>query len=112
MLWLKELSKQILGNVFETAVFSELVKSYGQKNIFYWRTKDKKEIDFILRIKNKFFPLEAKLNFTKAGFRNLEYFVKHYGNAKGYGVCGLRGKKCSDLCFFPWEIKAIIKNAV
>ena len=34
MLWLKCLQKEIIGNGFETSIFSELVKIYGQYNIF------------------------------------------------------------------------------
>jgi predicted AAA+ superfamily ATPase len=48
MLWLKGLQREILGSVFETAVFSELIKKYPADSVYYWRTKDKKEIDFIL----------------------------------------------------------------
>jgi predicted AAA+ superfamily ATPase len=42
----------IPGVFFETGIFSELVKKYGRENVFYWRTKDKKEIDFILKMKD------------------------------------------------------------
>ena len=50
MLWLKGLQKEVMGNVFETGVFAELVKKYSHEAVFYWRTKDKKESDFILKV--------------------------------------------------------------
>jgi len=55
---------QILGEIFETAIFSELVKHFGRNSINFWRTKDKKEIDFILKKGNKIIPIEAKVNFA------------------------------------------------
>ena len=55
MLWLKGLQKEIIGNVFETAIFAELAKKYTHNAVSYWRTKDGKEIDFILKIKIIYF---------------------------------------------------------
>lgn len=40
MLWLKGLQKELIGNVFETSIFSELVKRFGMESVRYWRTKD------------------------------------------------------------------------
>src|SRR3990172_3732847 len=40
MLWLKGLQKEIIGNVFETAIFAELAKKYTHNAVSYWRTKD------------------------------------------------------------------------
>ena len=34
MLWLKGLQREILGQVFETSMFGELVKKYGRENFF------------------------------------------------------------------------------
>jgi len=91
MLWLKQLQKEILGNVFETAIFSDLIKYYGKDNIFYWRTTDKKEIDFILRYKNIFLPIEVKLNFSQFDATAIEYFNNKY-NIKKYSVIALKGE--------------------
>lgn len=43
MLWLKSLQREIIGSVFETAIFCELAKKYPKDSFFYWRTADKKE---------------------------------------------------------------------
>ena len=64
MLQLKTIPRAIMGKVFETAVFSELVKRCGKDRIFDWRTKDKKEIDFILRQKDTILPVEVKYFFS------------------------------------------------
>ena len=61
MLWLKRLQREALGSVFKTSLIGELLKKHGDKNIRYWRTQDKKEIDIILEI----IPIQAKLNFPR-----------------------------------------------
>ncbi len=103
MLWLKELQKEIIGNVFETAVFSELVKNYGKDKIFYWRTTDKKEIDFILRIKNKILPIEVKLNFEQISLTAVRYFNEYY-RLKDYRVVGLKGQVKNKFHIYPWNL--------
>lgn len=78
VLWLKGLQKEVMGNVFETGVFAELVKKYSHEAVFYWRTKDKKEIDFILKIRNAILPIEVKLNFEQFNPSAIDYFNSHY----------------------------------
>jgi len=103
MLWLKELQKQVIGNVFETAVFSELIKKYGKNTVFYWRTKDRKEIDFVLKIKNMLLPIEAKLNFEQANLRAIKYFNEKYGT-RSYRIAGIDGSPKSKFCVYPWQL--------
>lgn len=103
MLWLKSLSKEIIGKVFETSIFSELIKKLGQNNIYYWRTKDKKEIDFIVKEKNKVLPIEVKLNFAKANFSAINYFLKEYKLDKSLLV-SLNGEKTKKSAIYPWEL--------
>ncbi len=103
MLWLKELQREIIGSVFETSVFSELVKKIGQNNIFYWRTKDKKEIDFILKNKNKIIPIEVKLNFERFNSRTIKYFQDKY-RLDEYKVLGLEGRLRDNNYAYPWDI--------
>jgi len=102
MLWLKGLQKEIIGNVFETGIFAELVKKYTHEAIFYWRTKDKKEIDFILKIKTSILPIEVKLNFEQFNPTAVQYFNKHY-NINKYKVIGLNGKPKSEFYVYPWD---------
>lgn len=103
MLWLKQLQKQILGNVFETAIFSDLIKYYGKDNVFYWRTADKKEIDFILRRNNELFPIEAKLNFNQFDATAMNYFTRKY-QIKKYAVVALLGEMNKEEFNYPWSI--------
>lgn len=103
MLWLKSLQKEIIGNVFETSIFSELVKKYSKENIRYWRTADKKEIDFILNIKNEILPIEVKLNFEQFNPTAVNYFKGKY-EIKSHKLIALNGSLKDEFCVYPWKI--------
>lgn len=97
LLWLKEFPKVILGNVFETFVFLELMKS--GRRINFWRTTNKQEVDFVLTgAKNKLYGIEVKYNFDKSS-RHLNSFMKEY-NCKG-AIVGLKGGKTGK---YIWEL--------
>jgi hypothetical protein len=104
LLWLKVVSPKILGSIFETAIFSELVKNFGKESINFWRTKDKKEIDFILKLRNKIIPIETKINFASFSKRSVGYFLRKYGLNQYYFV-GLEDEKKEKTFIFPWEIR-------
>ncbi|MDP8262688.1 MAG: ATP-binding protein [Candidatus Ancaeobacter aquaticus] len=106
MLWLKSLQKEIIGNVFENSIFAELVKEYSKNNVCYWRTMDKKEIDFILNVKNKILPIEVKLNFERFKNKAIDYFAGKY-KIDEYRIVGLLGQKKTPSYIYPWEIKGI-----
>ncbi len=109
LLWLKVFSLEILGEIFETAIFSELVKNFGKDSVYFWRTKDKKEIDFILRHKNEVIPIETKVNFPAFSKRTIDYFLKKYKLEK-YCCVGLKGEKPADDAFlYPWQIGEFAK---
>jgi len=103
ILWLKELQKEIIGNVFGTTIFAELAKKYKKDNIFYWRTKDKKEIDFILKNKNKILPIEVKLNFEQFNPKNINYFREKY-KINSYYLISLSGARKNKFYIYPWMI--------
>lgn len=102
MLWLKGLQREVIGNVFETAIFAELVKKYGTESVFHWRTKDKKEIDFILRLKDTLIPIEVKLNYEQFSPTAIRYFTTRYG-IENYRVVGLNGMRKDKSCVYPWD---------
>lgn len=107
MLWLKRLQKEVLGSVFETSVFSELVKKYGVDQVNYWRTKDKKEIDFVVKCPEALLPLEVKLQFPRTAPAELLYFMEIYPSetaVSGYKLVGLNGQSSTDGMVYPWQI--------
>ena len=55
------------GNIFETFIISEIVKSYLNAGIinpplYFYRDKDKKEIDLIIEEAEKIYPIEIKMS--------------------------------------------------
>lgn len=66
------------GNMFETYVFSEIVKSYAnaglevRNRLFYYRDNNKKEIDLLIVQNGKIYPIEIKkgTNPTKEALKN------------------------------------------
>ncbi|MBU4298552.1 ATP-binding protein [Patescibacteria group bacterium] len=110
LLWLKVISPEILGEIFETVIFSELVKNFGKESVNFWRTKGKKEIDFILKYKNEIIPIETKVNFASFLKRPIDYFLEKY-KIKQYYLVGLKGDKPKEGNFlYPWQTIENIKN--
>lgn len=110
MLGKKYLPDEISGISFETALFSELVKTIGKQNIYYWRTIDKKEIDFIILKKQHPIPVEIKLNARKLKLTPIKYFSDKYNVTNKYCI-SLEGElpenKINIRRIFPWELNAI-----
>ena len=56
------------GAIFETAVFSEIVKSLVNRGedpqIYFWRTSAGREVDFLVEAAGKLVPIEVKLSAT------------------------------------------------
>jgi len=107
MLSKKYLPEHIDGSLFETAVFSDLTKNFGQNSINHWRTMDKKEIDFILSKKNEVIPMEVKLNANQLKYTPLKYFLQKYNPKHSYCI-SLKGDLPRSVTsvekIFPWDI--------
>lgn len=78
------------GALFETFILSELIKSYwnhGQEApLWYYRTKEKKEIDFLIEKDGVLYPIEIKLSSRitagdLGGIQNLEKNQPNLGRA-------------------------------
>lgn len=103
IIWLNNFQDTIIGNVFETNIFSELVKLYGRKNIHFWRTKSGQEIDFILTNQNQPFPIEAKTNFGQFNSKAIRSFTNKY-KVESWAAVGIEGKKAGKNYLYPWEL--------
>lgn len=80
------------GAIFETYVVSEIIKSYAhnikEPNIYYYRDKDKREIDVIIERNGKLYPIEIKKssNPDKSAIKNFSVISEdNLGN--GAVVC-------------------------
>lgn len=82
---------------FENSI-AILIKSTKNK-INFWRTQDKKEIDFIV----DWNPYEVKLNYDWKKITALDYFENKY--SKLWNIITLnKSDKSKYTQFFPWEI--------
>lgn len=72
------------GQVFETAVFSELYKSFlnraREPRIYFWRTEAGTEVDFVMDLGGRLVPLEAKFTATPFGHdaKTVRQFLKDF----------------------------------
>ena len=105
MLWLKRLQKELLGSVFETSIFSELTKRFGRDAVHYWRTTDKKEIDFIVRTPESVMPIETKIHFP----RSVPFALSHFSDvypalAAPSKIIALQGQPVQPGMIYPWQL--------
>ena len=81
------------GNIFETFVVSEILKSYsnsgsGTDGIYYYRDKDKKEIDLLIESGNTIHPVEIKKSgsVSKDWVKNFKVLENIPGKQVGRGA--------------------------
>lgn len=103
LIWFGDFQNTILGSVFETNVFGELVKRYGRGQVNFWRTKAGQEIDFIVHDGSQRIAMEVKTNFQQFSGRTMLSMCEKYA-IRDWNVIGLEGEKSSPHCLFPWEI--------
>jgi len=108
MLWLKQFQKEILGSVFETSIFAELIKGHGVDNVYYWRTQDKKEVDFVLRSGEKIIPIETKLSFPRNIPTGIHTWKESY-KIEDYWIVGLDGNAGETGYIYPWQLPAFAR---
>ncbi|GAB4219229.1 MAG: ATP-binding protein [Candidatus Microgenomates bacterium] len=102
MLIFERLNSSFIGNFFETSIFAELVKKYGRENIYYWRNKNQKEIDFIVKKRGEILPIEVKMSFSNPNLKTITSFCRRY-KVNDFKIVGL-GKKTKKYDVYPWEI--------
>lgn len=103
MLWLQMFQKTLLGPIFETNIFGEIVKHYGRFSVYFWRTKHKQEIDFIIKTEKQLLPIEVKNSFNQFSQTAIKSFLNKY-HLTDWRVIALEGKKKGNHYLFPWQI--------
>jgi uncharacterized protein len=96
------------GFLYENFIFCQLIKNEFQIN--FWRTKTKREIDFIINLNNKTIPLESKSRLDKSvSVKSMYEFLSNYKST--YGIItsetgyNLEKDKNSTIYSFPhWII--------
>ncbi|MBQ9606801.1 MAG: ATP-binding protein [Lachnospiraceae bacterium] len=81
------------GSIFETFVISEIIKSYlnvgkTTNNLYYYRDKDKKEIDLLIEEDNTLYPVEIKkgANISRDWIKNFGILDRIKDKAVGPGA--------------------------
>ena len=90
---------EITGGSVENSFFAYINNAYKAEKINFYRTQDKKEIDFVL----DGIPHELKQSFSGGKLTALDFFQTHY-KQKG-NVVSLQKKESEqyNVCF-PWEV--------
>ena len=110
-----DLPEQIDGAAIETLVFQELQANISNLNlnydIYFWRTSDGTEVDFILYGESGFIAIEVKRkrNIIKKDLSGLKAFNRDYPSAKNYVFCGIKEKRFIDGIEI-WPIQDALKN--
>lgn len=92
-------SRSDVGILLENMIFNSLVKRKKEiEHLFFWRTKDKTEVDFIYQKGNKIIPIEVK-QYARA-HRGLNNFMKKYKVSKGY-IAHMGEFKQGEISFVP-----------
>lgn len=80
------------GDIMETFIYDELLKAntsaLNKAAVFYYRTSDKKEIDFILEFGEKAIAIEVKSSkaVSKSDFKHMYHLQKEMPNAFDKGI--------------------------
>jgi len=103
----KKLSFKFDGALFENSIYNCLRKEFNVRDIYFWRTQNKQEVDFIIKKEQCLIPIEIKLNYNAKFMKSLIYFGQTYKTKKLY--CAVYGKKeCKKYPnisqLYPWEI--------
>jgi len=91
------------GAIYETFVFDELLKantsSKKRANIYYYRTSDQKEIDFILEISGKLIAIEVKPSKTvsRDDFRHIYHLKDNLQSKFDKGIVLYTGDRAIKL---------------
>jgi uncharacterized protein len=98
--WKEIVNSPMAGALWETYAFTQILRHLLSQGIsspplFYWRTKDGKEIDFLIEKGGQFFAFEAKLTEMPASdaTRGFEYLREYYGEdslIKGFVICRVK----------------------
>ncbi len=109
VLWLKRLPREVVGAVFETSIYAELLKLFGASVVGYWRTADKREVDFVVRLPEWTLLVEAKLSFPLTVPRTLRPSSTAAQNGTvdepaEYRVVALYGQPGKPQMIHPWQL--------
>jgi len=110
------LASPLLGPVFETWVLNEIKRQMGglttQPNVYHWRTTAGAEVDMILEIDGKYYPVEAKFtsSLSKSDTSGIRAFNETYKDKMNIltGLVVYAGRECyrlrDNVIAVPWNL--------
>lgn len=94
-----------LGMLIETLVFNHCLIYVRENNgaAFYWRDKQKNEVDVVLKLKNRIIPIEVKYRsrIRKRDIKGLLRFMKKFGVGEGMVLTKDLLKKEENITYMP-----------
>lgn len=92
-------SRSDFGALLENAIYNGLLKRKKEMDsFFFWRTKDKTEVDFIYKSRDKVIPIEVKKHARP--HRGIAGFMKKYGIKDGF-IVNISEFKKNDISYLP-----------
>lgn len=98
--WQEIANSPMAGALWETYAFGQIqrhlfAQGLGNPPLYYWRTKDGREVDFVIEKGGRFIVLEAKLTGapTLDAAKGFNYFRDYYGKdavLKSYVICRIK----------------------
>ncbi len=91
------------GALFETycvnLIFKLMASLQGRPSVYHWRSANKAEVDLVLHINNKLYPIEIKStdNVSKYDARGILAFREKYGTIVQHGIVLYSGTRCYPL---------------
>lgn len=71
------LFQEFKGVLAENFVLQELIATYGENNIYYWKGRNSQEVDFIIQLVDKIIPIEVKAS-TNVKAKSLISYCEKY----------------------------------
>lgn len=103
---------QLLENFIASQTIGKLSVAQG---VFFWRTRDQAEVDFVITTGSKIIPAEVKAGDFKTAYvsHSMSSFIKHYAPQTMYVINlslqdEIRRGKTRIKFIFPWQINQLL----
>lgn len=90
------------------------VEKFNKNSLFFWRTQDKKELDFVVQHNSSLTAIEVKLNAAKCSLTPMRYFNSHYSPKLKLCVSLQGSVKRNDIelrACRPWDLIRLINGS-
>jgi hypothetical protein len=106
----RRLAEDLDGFLFENSIYCYLRKQINTKDIHFWRTTTKQEVDFILDL-DPIKSFEVKIQYHRNATKNLLTFGKQYKESELYFVTLDKKERIKNLRqIYPWELEKILDS--